>query len=131
MANIELTRIISASFTHDGAVEFLVEATVNGQAFDEITHTYVESKEDDINEACRVWLDSNTPTAFVEYQPDDEELALKVRKERDDLLAATDWWAVQDRTMTEAERQYRQALRDITTQQGFPHEVEWPTQSEV
>lgn len=131
MANIELTRIISASFTHDGAVEFLVEATVNGQAFDEITHTYVEGKEDDINEACRVWLDSNTPTAFVEYQPDDEELALKVRKERDDLLASTDWWAVQDRTMTEAERQYRQALRDITTQQGFPHEVEWPTQPEV
>jgi hypothetical protein len=42
------------------------------------------------------------------------KLAL-LRKERDTLLSSTDWWAVADRTMTQAEKDYRQALRDITT----------------
>lgn len=37
-----------------------------------------------------------------------------VRKERDKRLAETDWWAVADRTISEEQKQYRQALRDIT-----------------
>lgn len=127
MPNIELTRIISASYTHDNAVEFLLEATVNGVSFDEIAHTYVEGSEDEINQACADWLVENTPSAFVPHQPDEVELGLLVRKQRNDLLAVTDWWAVQDRTMTQAERDYRQALRDLTNQPAFPHEVEWPT----
>lgn len=37
-----------------------------------------------------------------------------VRKERDKRLAETDWWAVADRTITQQQKDYRQALRDIT-----------------
>ena len=36
-----------------------------------------------------------------------------LRKERDRLLAETDWWAVADRTMTDEQSAYRQALRDL------------------
>lgn len=36
-----------------------------------------------------------------------------LRKERDRLLAETDWWAVADRTMTSEQSAYRQALRDL------------------
>ena len=61
--------------------------------------------------------------------PDDHK-ASDVRKERNELLAETDWWAVSDRTMTQAETDYRQALRDISTQSGFPQNVTWPTQPE-
>jgi len=37
-----------------------------------------------------------------------------LREERDKRLTATDWWAVSDRTMTNNQKSYRQALRDIT-----------------
>lgn len=62
-----------------------------------------------------------------------DELALQelqkargIRRKRDRWLAETDWWAVQDRTMTQAEKDYRQALRDITDQSTFPDSVVWP-----
>ena len=37
----------------------------------------------------------------------------------------TDKWAMPDRTMTDAQRNYRQALRDITTQSD-PLDITWP-----
>lgn len=46
---------------------------------------------------------------------------------RNDLLAETDWWATSDRTMTAEQIAYRQALRDITDQAGYPDNVTWPT----
>ena len=49
------------------------------------------------------------------------------RTERDALLAETDWWSCSDRTMTQAEIDYRQALRDIPQQEGFPTHIIWPT----
>lgn len=36
-----------------------------------------------------------------------------LRVERNKLLAETDWWAVPDRTMTQQQIAYRQALRDL------------------
>ena len=50
-----------------------------------------------------------------------------IRSQRNALLAETDWWAVSDRTMTQAETDYRQALRDVPAQAGFPDNVTWPT----
>ena len=50
-----------------------------------------------------------------------------VRLLRDEILAETDWWAVADRTMTQAETDYRQALRDVPAQAGFPENITWPT----
>jgi len=37
----------------------------------------------------------------------------QVRRERDQALAATDWRAVKDRTMSQAWKDYRTALRDL------------------
>lgn len=53
-----------------------------------------------------------------------------VKQHRDILLMQTDWWAVADRTMTQEQRDYRQALRDITDQSGYPTNVTWPTKPE-
>ena len=50
-----------------------------------------------------------------------------VRNKRDQLLAETDWMALSDNTMTPEWAAYRQALRDITEQTGFPYSVTWPT----
>jgi len=49
------------------------------------------------------------------------------RKKRNRLLAETDWCATSDRTMTAEQTAYRQALRDITGQAGFPTNITWPT----
>ncbi len=43
----------------------------------------------------------------------DRDLA-KLRTERNRLLAETDWWASSDLTMTDAQKKYRQDLRDLT-----------------
>ena len=50
-----------------------------------------------------------------------------LREERDRRLAETDWWAMSDRTMTEAQTTYRQALRDITDSATSLDDVTWPT----
>ena len=49
------------------------------------------------------------------------------RAQRNILLAETDAWALSDRTMTAEQTAYRQDLRDITDQAGFPDTVTWPT----
>jgi len=50
-----------------------------------------------------------------------------VRNKRDRLLSDTDWMALSDNAMTPEWASYRQALRDITAQEGFPYSVTWPT----
>ena len=50
----------------------------------------------------------------------------KLRRRRDALLQETDVWAFQDRTMTEAQIAYRQALRDITETYTSLDDVIWP-----
>ena len=54
--------------------------------------------------------------------------AEQVRAERDALLAACDWTQVADAPVDQAAwAVYRQALRDVTAQTGFPNAVVWPT----
>lgn len=50
-----------------------------------------------------------------------------LREERDRRLAGTDWWASSDLTMTQAQTDYRQALRDITDNATSLDDVTWPT----
>ena len=51
----------------------------------------------------------------------------EIRAERDRLLAETDYLALSDNTMSAEMTAYRQALRNITDQTGFPYSVTWPT----
>ena len=50
-----------------------------------------------------------------------------VRSKRNSLLALTDFYALADNTLTTAMAEYRQALKDIPTQAGFPNTITWPT----
>ena len=59
-----------------------------------------------------------------------QEPMVILREQRDILLAETDWWGASDKTMTDAQTAYRQALRDITGQDGFPDNITWPTKPE-
>lgn len=50
-----------------------------------------------------------------------------LREERNIKLAETDWWALSDLTMTDAQKKYRQDLRDITKTYDSLEKVKWPT----
>lgn len=54
--------------------------------------------------------------------------AADARDTRNVLLAATDWTQVADAPVDQpAWATYRQALRDVTGQAGFPDAIQWPT----
>lgn len=55
--------------------------------------------------------------------------AEKVRTERNEKLAVCDWTQLTDSTADKtAWATYRQALRDVPKQAGFPWNVTWPTE---
>jgi hypothetical protein len=62
--------------------------------------------------------------------PSDELLALQARSIRSELLQASDWTQLPDvpQALKDSWATYRQALRDITAQSGFPRNIVWPTQ---
>ena len=63
--------------------------------------------------------------------PTEEQLAAQARSERDRLLADSDWTQVADAPVDhQAWADYRQALRDVPTQAGFPTDINWPTKPE-
>ena len=59
----------------------------------------------------------------------DDRAAAEIRTERDTKLTESDWTQVADVPVDQAAwATYRQALRDIPEQSGFPNEVNWPTE---
>ena len=79
-------------------------------------------------------------------QPSEEEIQTKLtelrnaepmrllREERNKKLSETDWWVLPDRTTSQAQKDYRQALRDLPStakpkldENGRLTNVTWPT----
>ena len=57
----------------------------------------------------------------------------KLRQKRNGLLAETDWWAGQDLIMSQAQKDYRQELRDLPSGLDTVEKVNavtWPTKPE-
>lgn len=75
--------------------------------------------------------DANPADWNAVWVEDDVDLELEVRKKRDRLLAESDVYALADRALSESMLNYRQSLRDITSQKGFPDSVEWPVNPEA
>ena len=68
------------------------------------------------------------PPQLEEPIPALERIAATARTKRDNLLAQTDWTQAVD--VPQATKDlwvaYRQALRDVPQQSGFPTEIVWP-----
>jgi hypothetical protein len=60
----------------------------------------------------------------------DRQVASAIRAERNTKLSECDWTQLNDTPLDNPSKvawtNYRQALRDIPTQSGFPHNVVWP-----
>lgn len=74
------------------------------------------------------------PTAWhlwngSEWAVNPSALATEARAQRNTLLAASDWTQVADAPVNQAAwATYRQELRDITDQAGFPEDINWPAE---
>ena len=80
-----------------------------------------------------VWTVTKSVVAKDQAQIDNEnaQKAADVRQTRDRLLTACDWTQVADAQVDKAVwATYRQALRDVPAQEGFPHDVTWPEMPE-
>ncbi len=117
--------------------------TYLGRVVDFINEVELESKNN--------FDDNGEFTHFTEYiaewnvtdkpKPTDEQLEAiteyinpyaesEIRSKRDQLIAETDWTQLDDTIVPKANKAkyktYRQALRDITKQEGFPYNVVFP-----
>jgi hypothetical protein len=78
-----------------------------------------------------ITVDGVTTTAVEQEAPykaaKDAEQAKAVREQRDQKLKDSDWTQVADAPVDKAVwATYRQALRDISTQETFPWDIAWP-----
>ena len=81
-----------------------------------------------------VFTDTEDRTAAeqeAEYKAGiDNRASEGVRTQRDKLLQETDWVVIKAKetgtNLSAAFKDYRQALRNITLQDGFPHNIVWP-----
>ena len=55
-----------------------------------------------------------------------DRAASEAREKRNSLLGETDYFALTDVALSAEMTTYRQALRDVTSQSGFPTDVTWP-----
>ena len=85
---------------------------LNGE---KVQFTAEEEKEFDAIE--KAWVDGAT----------DRNLNM-LREQRNLLISKTDWGASADLTMTDAQKKYRQDLRDITKTYKSLDDVKWPTE---
>ena len=90
-----------------------------------------------------IWNDSNN-TQPTEKEINDKIAELQnlepmrlLREERNHRIAETDWWVLPDRTASQEQKDYRQALRDLPStaspeldKQGNLTNVTWPTKPE-
>ena len=74
-----------------------------------------------------IFDDAEDMSKWPDFQADPVvATATQVRAQRNELLAASDSMALADR-ITPEWRDYRQALRDVPSQSGFPNTITWPT----
>lgn len=74
----------------------------------------------------RVWSIEDATEEELQFRI--ERKSKEVRKIRNQLLSETDWTQFPDSPANSSDWiEYRQALRDISKQEGFPWHVEWPS----
>jgi len=101
----------------------------------DVTKHYVEhlaTEKNSDNEWLQKWV-----LTSIEFNTDsardsaialtNQILSFDAREKRNNLLKDTDWAASSDLNLTVEMAAYRIALRDISSQSGFPSTINWPT----
>jgi hypothetical protein len=99
----------------------------NQPIVDPLTHRVVEAHPEQVN---GIWTQQwrIDPLSQEEIDSAQKSLAESVRAERNALLAACDWTQLADAPVDRSVWEYyRQSLRDLPSQAGFPSNVQWPS----
>jgi hypothetical protein len=125
------TITIATALTELGVTEWVLRGEPTTEA--EFTTMFAKvTGEDENGSAIESQDPSDWGTTWAEVSAKKDELLAAepmrlLREERDKLIAATDWWASSDLTMSDERTAYRQALRDITESATSLDDVTWPT----
>lgn len=78
----------------------------------------------------RTWIVEDAPEEMILERTASKSES--IRRERDRLLSDSDWTQLSDisRSIKTSWKLYRQELRDVTSQEGFPWSVVWPDKPE-
>lgn len=89
-----------------------------------------ESADDLVVDEDKLYLDAYSIVEGKLIYNDSYKAEFEVRLRRDALLANTDWTQARDIPDETAVKwqPYRQALRDVTDQAGFPDNITWPSE---
>lgn len=128
-----------AQFDDNGQICARYDSDIHG---DTIPADAIELSDDvfwqTINENDGVWKRDPKTGEIAKHlcqPPTDEQLASNARVQRDHLIAATDWMVLRaqetGKPVAAEWLAYRQALRDVPAQKGFPSTVTWPTAPEA
>jgi hypothetical protein len=102
--------------------------SVKPETFADATEVW-ESESFDIESDKVIWTLIKRNKTAEELQAEADQKAELWRLERNGRLAESDWTQVADAPVDKAAwATYRQALRDLPSQEGFPNEVTWPTE---
>jgi len=85
--------------------------------YNEATQTLVKEINESDTEKVESWVVKDLST---------EELSSFIRQKRNALLAQTDLEVLPDRNVSQEVLDYRQTLRDLPAQEGFPTNITWP-----
>ena len=118
--NISFPKSVPESVLADYDVYRVVEeAKPSFESFDPVTHQ--------VSQADPVLENGAWVRKWVMAERSADKIAEDVRSLRNQLLADSDWTQVADAPVDQAAwATYRQALRDIPEQNGFPDNVTWP-----
>lgn len=111
----ELSELEAGMTTKTGTAKTWITDTM--PEFNDFIHEVREVVTEEENNFRKSW-------ELVELTSDQKATA--IRKRRDALLADTDIECLSDRTPSQELLDYRQALRDISNQTGFPSDITWP-----
>lgn len=78
--------------------------------------------------------DETWVVGFIQNQRLQADAEASIREKREKLLVASDWTQMPDSPLSGEKKTewatYRQSLRDVSSQEGFPYNVTWPTKPE-
>lgn len=117
----------SRNYKWADAEHTMLDCEIEHKEFGWIPYT---TGENDNGLGKEIW-DNRDNLEIAEYEGlSDEILATQIRAKRDSLLNQTDYLMMPDYPVSDDNRklikEYRQALRDITEQDGFPQSVTFP-----
>ena len=124
----EVTELAKPSY--DPLVQTLVVGTPTREVIrmkTEADCTDPETGEVDTDQVGQPLYGNEWEVSYTAQNMEQATAESNVRARRDSLLQETDWMALSDVTMSSEMTTYRQALRDIPAQSGFPYSVTWPT----